>query len=103
MTDTKASPGVDNILDLNTTNLTGDCYLYSTNDVMKKKNRKWIYLAVLMGLLVKFIITGIIVILTRGNREDRPDKLSDPSNKKENSITVQTKVSVNLYPEISFA
>jgi hypothetical protein len=60
---------------------------------MKNKKRKWIYLLVLMGLLLKFIITGIIVLLsTRGNKEDRPDKLSDPNGNLQNTITIRTQV-----------
>lgn len=30
----------------------------------KIKGRRWIYTAILMGLLIKFLITGFIVVLT---------------------------------------
>ena len=42
---------------------------------MKGMNKKWIYLLVVIGLLLKFVITGLIVIFTiRGTREEKLNK-----------------------------
>ncbi len=56
---------------------------------MKDKKRKLIYLLILMGLLLKFIITGLIVILTiRGIREERLNKFPDLDSYLQNSVSV---------------
>jgi cytoskeletal protein RodZ len=58
---------------------------------MKDKRRKWIYLLVLMGLLLKFIITGLIVILTiRGIREERLNKFPDLDSNLQNTTSAGT-------------
>ena len=60
---------------------------------MKGRNKKWIYLLVVIGLLLKFVITGLIVIFTiRGTREEKLNKFPILDSSLQNTTIFGTQV-----------
>ncbi len=58
---------------------------------MKGRNKKWIYLVVVIGLLLKFVITGLIVIFTiRGTREEKLNKFPTLDSRLQNTTIFGT-------------
>lgn len=71
---------------------------------MRGRNKKWIYMLLLMGLLLKFVITGLIVIFTiRGTREEKLNKIPDLDSSLQNTIIFGTQAWwTGMNPETTF-
>jgi len=71
---------------------------------MRLKGRKWIYMLIIMGLLVKFLITGVIVILT-ARRSSTSEKGSGdmslpPVNNRDHNVSDSGRILYSFGPQV---